>query len=293
MYFKELLFSLYKKSIKSMSKGHGIGRYHLVKKTLRIIQNSLRSDCVIVQGNTMYLDKNDSLSLAVNNVYSEFEMDVIRNRIKKGDSVLDIGAHIGYFTLIFAESVGNDGKVFAFEPEPTNFELLKKNVKINNYHNIVLEQKAVSDRNGRCELFVGQRSSGANRIYEPKKTRTQEFKLILVDSIKLDDYFKDKSIGKIDFIKMDVEGAELLALYGMRNILKENPDIVIITEFLKNSIEDAGLNPKEMLDFLYSQGFTIYLVDEQKKKILPINIEDLLTSKFENRTINLLCERSH
>ena len=71
--------------------------------------------------------------------------DVVTKEIQPGDTVLDLGANIGYFTLLFAKLVGNNGIVFAFEPEPQNIALLTKNIKINNYKNVTLVPKAVSN----------------------------------------------------------------------------------------------------------------------------------------------------
>jgi len=277
-----------------MSRGHGIGRYYPIKKAVKIVQKLLKPDVATVQGHKMYLDKNDSLNLAMNGIYGEFETSLVKNEISPGDVVIDIGGHIGYFTLIFAKLVGSEGKVFTFEPEPTNFEILRKNVEMNCYQNVVLEQKAVSDKNGTCELFVGQSSSGANRIYQPKKTKTQKFRPSIASTVRLDDYFANSDLtNKIKFIKMDVEGAELLALRGMRNILQSNKTLTIFTEFIKNALEDAGTDPSEMLDFLKKMGFEIYLVDEQNAKVSPLDVVDLLTSKnFEKRTINLLCKKT-
>lgn len=293
MRLKSKLFLFYRKSVRNMSRGHGIGKHYPVKKTVMIIQKLLKPDFAMVQGHKMYLDKNDSLNLAMNGTYGEFETDLVKNEISSGDVVIDIGGHIGYFTLIFAKLVGSEGRVFAFEPEPTNFEILCKNVEVNGYQNVVLEQKAASDKNGTCELFVGQRSSGANRIYQPKKTKTQRFRSVMADTIRLDDYFSNSDLkNKIKFIKMDIEGAELLALKGMRDILQNNKALTIFTEFIKDALEDAGTDPKEMLNFLKKEGFEIYLVDEQKAMISPVDVTELLTSKsFEKRTINLLCKK--
>ena len=106
----------------------------------------------------MFLDSNDSLRLSINGTYSEYETDVMKKIVKKGDVDLDLGANIGYYTLIFAKIVGKNGKVFAFEPDLTNFTLLKKNVEINGYKNVVLINKAVSDKTGKLKLFLNERN---------------------------------------------------------------------------------------------------------------------------------------
>ena len=105
------------------------------------------------------------------------------NNIKRDEIVVDLGAHIGYYTLMMAKLVGQNGKVFAFQPEPRNLKLLYKNIEV--------VPKAVSDIDGECTLFVGQESFGANKIFKPKKTDTQEFEEIKTRMIRLDDYFEE------------------------------------------------------------------------------------------------------
>ena len=117
----------------------------------------------------MFLDKWDSLDLSINQIYNKFETEIVKNQIKESDIVIDIGAHIGYFSLIFAKLVGNNGKVFSFEPEPENYKILKKNIEINNYQNVILEQKGVSDINNSVKLYSGSTSSGSSRIYKPEQ----------------------------------------------------------------------------------------------------------------------------
>jgi len=90
---------------------------------------------VNVLGHKMYLDDLDTLHLAINGIWEPLETNLIKNKIKEGDIVLNIGANIGYYTLLIARLVGSNGKVFAFEPDLNNFKILKKNIEINNYKN--------------------------------------------------------------------------------------------------------------------------------------------------------------
>jgi len=111
---------------------------------------------------------------------------LIKKYIQRGAVVLDAGAKIGYFTLIFARLVGDEGKVFAFEPAPENFALLKKNVEINGYQNVVIEQKAISNKTGKARLYLYEDHKGKHRIFDPGEG--QQF--IEIETIRLDDYFE-------------------------------------------------------------------------------------------------------
>lgn len=214
-----------------------------------------------VQGHKMFLDSKDSLRLSIYGIYEEFETKLIKKQIKQGDIVLDIGANIGYYTLIFAKLVGKNGKVYAFEPDPTNFAILKKNVEINGYKNIILINKAVSDKTGKLKLYLCNDNKGSHSIY-PCDNR----KFVEIDSIKLDDFFSNYN-GKIDFIKMDIEGAEYSAVKGMSNLLRKNEEIKIISEFAPMNLKRSGIEPEEYLKLLHNYGFKITKTSEVKSNI--------------------------
>jgi hypothetical protein len=115
-------------------------------------------------------------------------------------------------------------------------------------------------------------------------------KSIKIDAIRLDDYFKNYK-GRIDFIKMDIEGAEGLALEGMSNLLKKNKKVKIFTEFQPFGLATSGISPEKYLSLLLDRGYKLYQLDEQKQKIKPVNISKLVktfTPKKKNHA-NLLC----
>jgi len=290
---KNFLFKIYKKCRDKANSGNGIGfgKSYLGQKIINSTNEMLKPDYCKIQGHKMFLDKHDSLDLSLNQEYGVLETKIIKDEIKSGDIVLDLGAHIGYYTLLFAKYVGSTGKVFAFEPEPSNFSLLKKNISENNYTNIIVEQKAVSDSNSKIDFWIGQDSSGANRIYKPEKTNTQKFKKSSVDCIKLDDYFSNSEFfSKINFIKMDLEGAEYKALLGMHSLL-QNDNISILTEFSPNSLDDAGSSPSKFFDLFLNEGFKLFYLDDLKQKIIPIEKNDLTQINSTNQVINLLCKK--
>ena len=163
MLTKKILSTIYRKCEQILS-GSQLGRSSIVKAISRCLRSYLKSDFVEIEGRQMFLDSNDSLRLSINRVYEPSETKTIKTHVKKGDVVLDIGANIGYYTLIFAELVGEKGKVYAFEPDPTNFDLLRKNVEINGYRNITLIQKAVSNKNGKISFYSKKTNSWFQRF---------------------------------------------------------------------------------------------------------------------------------
>ena len=115
--------------------GKGLSKYSLIKRWKYYGLNNFRAEYANVQGSLMHLDKFDESDLSINGIYEPLETEIIKEKIQNGDIVIDIGASIGYFTLLLAKLVGTTGKVFAFEPEPSNFSLLNENIKLNKYNN--------------------------------------------------------------------------------------------------------------------------------------------------------------
>jgi len=181
--------------------------------------------------------------------------------------------------------VGKEGKVFAFEPEPTNFSLLAKNVEINGYKNVVLIKKAVSNKTGKIKLYISEIGSKDHKIYDLNSGRH----FIEIESIRLDDYFKDYD-GKIDLIKMDIQGAEPSAIQGMAGLLNKNKDVKIITEFAPSLIKKSGAKPEEYLKALMEHGFKLYDINEGFRLT---NISELLEAYASEagKITDLLCIR--
>ena len=145
---------------------------------------------------------------------------LVLRTVKPGDMIVDAGANFGYYTIIGSRLVGDKGKVYAFEPDPTNFELLQKNVRLNGLtNNVVLERKALSNRKGTLKLFIADQNKGDHRIYQPVGESRRS---IDVEAVRLDGYFKDHQRG-IDVLKSDTQGAEGVILEGMTGLLEGRP----------------------------------------------------------------------
>jgi len=178
------------------------------------------------------------------------------------------------------------GKIFCFEPAPTNYSFLQKNINANACKNIVAIQKAVSDKQGALELFMDEYVSGGHQIfYTGKKSKS-----VKVETISIDEFWENE-IPQIDLLKIDIEGAEMLALSGMKKTLSTNSSIKFITEFYPTMIERCGFSPQQYLNELRSLGFSLSVIDEEKKKILKANDEEIFSAAKIDGTTNLLCER--
>jgi FkbM family methyltransferase len=214
--------------------------------------------------------------------------------VREGDVVLDLGANLGYFSLLASKLVGDGGKVFAFEPEPKNYQLLLKNIDINGYHNIIALPKAISAKSGKMSLFINANDSGSHTLHKPN-SRGSFPTQIDIESVSLDDYFAG-GFTSINVIKMDIEGTEPKAFLGMREILSKNPNLIIIMEFFPSIIREAGDSPEDFAHQIFEQyKFNVWLMDDYGKVKKPFKIDSAseLISFTDNRTaVNLLLTRA-
>lgn len=265
---------------RSMLKNQIISSYLGRLKTL--VLSLCASDNVILDGRKMYLPKNEYLHLVVLE-HKGLDTKIVRQLVKEGDVVLDLGANIGYWTCLFSELVGKNGRVYSFEPSPGNFELLKKNVEANGYRNVILEQKAVAERTYNTELYLSKGSMD-NRIYRPNEPRNS----VQVEVVALKDYFANSGI-KIDFIKCNIQGADFAALQGMGDIMRTSPNLKVIVEFDPTMWREYGSKPSEFIDFMSLNGFDFYELLWYNNDLKPVDTKTLKHYEKLNIGTNLLC----
>ena len=174
----------------------------------------------------MWLHWQGSLAYALG-LYEPEAMQSIRRLVNAGDCCIDVGANLGYYTISLANWVGPSGLVAAFEPFPGNFAILEKNVHLNRLQNVILEPSALSDCKGSLELIygAGEQFSATPSVagYAVEGNRVS----IKVPTCRLDDYVA--GLGRApDFIKIDVEGAELTVLEGARRTLAAVRPILLV-----------------------------------------------------------------
>ena len=181
------------------------------------------------------------------------EDDIItRFTPKEGDIVIDIGAHIGLYTIISSKRVGAQGKVVAIEADPENFEMLNSNIKLNQLTNVIPLNYAVYSKETKIKLYLPSGESGFTKYNTimPNWINTQE-KFVEVNANTLDYILQSKGITYVNWIKIDVEGAEFEVLKGASNVLSKSKDIALL-------IEVHGLdNYRPILEFVSSYNFKI------------------------------------
>lgn len=231
-----------------------------MKKIIKKILNKL-ANYLAKKDNFRFPDKY-TWKWKIKMIFHEYEpktTNKIKQIVKPGMTIVDIGSHIGYFTRIFSDLVGKDGKVLAFEPNRDNFELLESNTEhLNNFR---LYRFAISDIEGE-KTFYNSTKTGCHSL-KKEATLIDDPEVTTVQCKKLENI-----LSKADLVKMDIEGGELDALKGM-----ENMDIkYLIVEFNPNALE----NPDE-------------LMKELQKRFTKIETIETFTEYGEQKVSNLLC----
>lgn len=253
-----------------------------------------------VQGNKMYLDANDrsiTPTLLTECKIEKYESELFKDALKEGMVVVDVGAHIGYYSLIAAKLVGKKGLVYAFEPEPSNYKLLCKNIEVNGYTNVVLVKKAVSNKKGKSKFWFNKSVlacssfSKDNVLVFSRDRFLEKDNFLETETITLDDFFNNVGRDtKVDVIKMDTQGAEGLIIEGAKKILTNN-NLKIFTEFWPDGLKNLGTDPLELLQKLQDYGFQIKLINERKQVLEPIEIFQFSKRVKPCDEFNLLLEK--
>ncbi len=186
------------------------------------------------------------------------EIDLLKQIIKPGDSILDIGSNIGFYAKILSDFTGSTGKVYCFEPDSKNFMYLKKNTK--GINNIVLFNKAVSDKSDTLKVYKSKLLNVDHRTYPVNNYDSIEE----IESVSIDELITKNIIPKVDVVKIDIQGYELTAFNGMKHLLSSNNHLKIIAEYWPHGFKRAGTSAIAFYDFFNNLGYSFYLIDGNK-----------------------------
>ncbi len=201
--------------------------------------------------------------------FEEGERRFVERFLRPGMVVLDIGAHNGFYTMLAARRVGNSGQVIAFEPSPREHKRLFRHLKMNRLlANVVVCRLALDHSKGEDTLFVVEgRDIGCNSLRPPMVA--EPVKTVTVQKTSLDSFLAEGMILKVDFIKMDVEGAELNVLEGATELLGRRPMPVILAELADNRSSGWGHPASEVYDHLAEREYQWFSVD-RKGSLSPL-----------------------
>lgn len=284
---RRVLVSAYRGAAQILG-GTGISQVFPFAPINRVLCSWMRTKSVNLDGHLIYLDPNDSMNLSICGVHEPFEIQVLRDIVKPGFVAADVGANIGFYTLLFARAVGPQGAVHAFEPEPSNAALLKRNVAVNGYGNVVVNQSAVSNSSGAMCLYLAEDNAVDHRLSDASGNRER----LEIATVRLDDYFADLDRAP-DIIKMDIQGAEGRVVETLDPLLERNPGLILVMEFWPYGLSSDGTDPEKLLATLAQLGFQVEELDEGRSELNLVSPADLLKrfTPENQRHTNLLCRR--
>jgi FkbM family methyltransferase len=218
-------------------------------------------------GGHLLLDVDDGMQRII--YFLGFQEPHINARLltefKPGRRIIDVGANIGYYTVLAGYGVGETGKVIACEPNPATLKYITENIRSNNLKNVALMQCAVGASSGNARLKLDLKGLGGSRLLSDAATDTDvvEVPIRSLDEIVISEGLTYDSI---DFIKIDTEGAEHTVLTGARQILESSKPNLLI------EVDDAlliklGSSAKEVIALLYSFGYELFDIGTQGKLI--------------------------
>lgn len=185
------------------------------------------------------------------------EIAFFRSELKPGNVVLDVGANGGLYTIIAARVIGPEGRVYAFEPGPEALALLRHNVEINQLTNVTIIEAAVSNKTGEASFGIAS-DSALSSLVNTDRADQKINEWSKVTTIRLDDAVEKYEIPRVDFIKVDVEGAEGLVIDGCGDLLsRRNGPMGILFEAFDNNCSAFGYTVPELLTDLRMRGFEL------------------------------------
>jgi FkbM family methyltransferase len=231
------------------------------------------------------------------NRYEAAECDLMRQYVRPGHVILDIGANIGYLTRFFARCTHDSGRIIAFEPNPLIFLLLQRNLK--KFRSVSLYNVGLSASNGDAELFLaGSDHSVASLTREYPVTHVfyQDSGKLESVAVKLavgDEVLRRIGVGKIDVLKIDVEGWELNVLAGLERTIAASPRLTIFCEFNPAAQQCAGRAPSDLPRWFLDRNFTVTYGDRgQLRPIFEPMMSDFVNGVEPGRFVTLFATRS-
>lgn len=197
-------------------------------------------------------------------------LELFTELVKEGDIVLDVGANVGLYSLLAAEIIGSKGKVFAIEPAQFAYNALAQNIELNKYKDLVYPFNiALSNHNGFIEMEIPASTLDSFKDKDAFAYINLDAKNGSIEAVKLDDFISTNQIEKIDIIKMDIEGAELLCFRGATTFFKNNKPIILFEGYEKNC-QRFNYKLIELLEFLREYNYDLTQINSETWLATPI-----------------------
>jgi FkbM family methyltransferase len=194
------------------------------------------------------------------NSFENAELRFVERFLKPGMTVVDVGAHHGLYTLLASKLVGPTGKVIAFEPSPRERQRLTQHLRLNGLKDVQVETCALGSDEGSAELYLADGANDwCNSLRKPVESASSR---VVVQVHRLDDMLSRSKLRKVDFLKLDVEGAELDTLKGASKLLSENLRPVVLVEVYDIRTMPWGYKAKEIVRHLSRFNYQLFILKE-------------------------------
>ena len=205
-------------------------------------------------------------------IWEPYETSLVLSLLRPGHVCVDVGANIGYFSILAAAVVGETGAVFAFEPDPGNFALLQANAVLNKQqHRITAVQAALSTQAGAGELFLSEDNLGDHQIYAAGEQR----KSVQIALLNGSEYLGER-LQRLDLLKVDTQGSEYQVMVGLMPLLLAIPGAThILIELTPLSLRQSGSSGRELIELLARLQQPFWIVDHIEHRLVASNSEEL------------------
>jgi FkbM family methyltransferase len=223
-------------------------------KRLALASYSTPGVCSLDTGRRMIVALTDAIqcTMAHSGEWEGAIHQAVRRFVREGDVVLDVGGHVGYSTLHFADWVGSKGRVFVFEPLEENAARIQENVALNGFGDRVeIVSVAVSDRGGEVEFSASSPLNAGMGAIAPNRGGFR------VPTVGLDDWLDERGLNRIALVKLDIEGAEALAIRGLARSFTAKRIQSLLLEIHPESLPTFGSSAQDVLDRLSAAGFRL------------------------------------
>jgi FkbM family methyltransferase len=196
-------------------------------------------------------------------------LSILREFIEPGSVFVDVGANIGWFTLIGSRLAGPNGRVFAIEPDPRNCDILGQNIAHNGCQNVSVYPVAAGAADGKAFLYRSADNQGDHRLsVASDRTDRRKVRVRTLDGLLL------RRTARIDVVKMDTQGSETAVLNGMTQLFLANPRVRLILEFWPHGLADCGSSATELTAALSPRPSLLWLLLHDGS-VAPVTLDDI------------------
>ena len=253
--------------------------------TLTVKSNSSSHTLRIYLDFTKFSQKIMWNCLSKGQFYEQGTSNFLASALREGDSFIDIGSHIGYFSLLASIIVGNSGQVFAIEPEASNFAQLTTNISLNKFSNIKTFSLVLGSKIEQKQFFINKDNDGGHALWNvglhPFNKNSRANPVVKdINTATLDSLFEGNNPNSLKLIKMDVEGSEYAILQGGTNMISRHNVPYIICEINRFALQQMGTSEKELRRYMELLGYETYLLNDETPYFTRLSKDDYIETNY-------------